>query len=106
MPAYDDNPQVTGSYVWITADGTADRRSRASQVAAHKRRYEAAHGVMLEKITTSYSETPGFLHRTAVRYRINRPVKVPRKRFRRSENPGLNSRQRRKLQLSSHWVTA
>jgi hypothetical protein len=73
MPAYDDNPAVTGDYVWITADGTAGRRSRAAQVNAAKRAYERSHGVTLTLLARSYSETYGFLHRSAFRYEIGRP---------------------------------
>lgn len=82
MPAYDDNPNLTGDYVWIKAENTTgrngpDRRSRASQVTAHKKRYERTHGVTLEKLTTSYSETCGFTHQTAIRYKIIRPANLP-----------------------------
>jgi hypothetical protein len=73
MAAYDDNPNLTGNYVWITADDTADRHSRAAQVNAAKRAYEHEHSVTLTLLAKSYSETPGFLHRSAFRYEVGRP---------------------------------
>lgn len=83
MPAYDDNPQVTGDYVWITAENSVtgnvppNRRGRASMITAHKKRYERDHGVTLENITSNHSETCGFMHQTNVRYKIIRPVVAP-----------------------------
>ena len=62
MSAYDDNPNVVGSFVWIMADDTAGRRSRASQIGAARRAYEQAHGVELRLLARSYDETPGFRH--------------------------------------------
>jgi hypothetical protein len=69
---YDDNPRVTGDYVWISCDDTSGRRSRAAQIIAHKRRYMVAHNVTLAFSSVSYSESDGFLSRTAIRYRITR----------------------------------
>jgi hypothetical protein len=74
MAAYDDNPQAVGDYVWISADDTTGRRSRAAQISAARKAYREAHGVTLTLIAQSYSETPGFLSRSAFRYRINRPA--------------------------------
>ena len=79
MPAYDDNPGVTGDYVWIKAENTAgrygpERRPRASMITACKLRYQREHNVTLEKLTISYSESWGFLHQTAIRYKIIRPA--------------------------------
>lgn len=78
MTAYDDNPRVTGDYVWIKAENCTgrygpDRRGRASAINAGKRAYEREHGVTLELLAKSYSETWGFLHQSAFRYRIHRP---------------------------------
>lgn len=70
--AYNDNPRGTGDYVWIKADSTGNRRSRAAQIGAEKRAYQKEHGVTLKFITMNRDETYGFLHRTAVRYRIVR----------------------------------
>lgn len=72
MTAYDDNPRVIGDYVTITADDTTDRHSRASQINGARRRYESEHDVTLKLVSTSYSETHGFLARSAFRYRITR----------------------------------
>jgi hypothetical protein len=72
VTAYNDNPQAIGDYVWINADDTAGRRSRAAQINAARKAYQAEHGVTLTLIAQSYSETPGFLARSAFRYRINR----------------------------------
>lgn len=79
MPAYDDNPDVIGDYMWIKAENCAgrngpDRRGRASAVNAAKRAYEREHGVTLALLCKSYSETHGFLHQSAFRYRIIRPA--------------------------------
>lgn len=73
MTAWNDNPDVTGDYVWIKADSTDSRRSRAGEASAERARYQREHGVRLELIARDYSETPGFLSRSAFRYRINRP---------------------------------
>jgi hypothetical protein len=72
VTAHNDNPRAAGGYVWIRADDTAGRRSRAAQARAERRRYELAHGVTLALVTRSYDEAPGFLHRSAFRYRITR----------------------------------
>jgi hypothetical protein len=68
MPVYDDNPAMTGRYVTITADCTTGRRSRAAQINNYRRRFEREHGVRLALLTRSYSETYGFLSRSAFRY--------------------------------------
>jgi hypothetical protein len=70
--AYNDNPRVTGDYVWITCDATAGRRSRAAHISHECRRYQAEHGVTLTLLAKSYSETYGFLHQSSFRYRITR----------------------------------
>ena len=72
MTAYDDNPACAGNYVWIKADDTAGRQSRAAQINAAKRAYERKQSVLLALLHKSYSETPGFLHQSAFRYRIAR----------------------------------
>jgi hypothetical protein len=72
--AYNDNPRVTGDYVWITCDDTAGRRSRAAHINHERRRYAEVHGVTLTLLAKSYSESPGFLHRSSFRYRITRPA--------------------------------
>jgi hypothetical protein len=107
MTAYDDNPEARGDWVWVTADDSTDRRSRASQVTAHRRRYEKAHGVRLEFITKHYSETPGFLSRSAFRYRILRPKPAAPVRLHsttirppRPSKPEPNARQRRTARRS------
>jgi hypothetical protein len=76
MPAYDDNPDATGDYVQITCDATTGRRSRAAQINAARRRYQSGHGVTLTLIARSYSETHGFMHRSAFKYEIGRPGQV------------------------------
>lgn len=76
MSAYNDNPDVAGDYVWIKADDNTDRRSRAAQANAERRRYEREHGVTLTLIAKTYSETHGFLHQSAFRYEIGRPGQV------------------------------
>lgn len=63
---------ATWDYIWINADDTTDRRSRAAQANAARRSFERAHNVTLTLVTRSYSETPGFLYRSAFRYRITR----------------------------------
>lgn len=72
MTAYDDNPQAIGGYVWIKADSTESRRSRAAWINAARKAYQAEHGVTLTLITKTYDETSGFLSRSAFRYRIIR----------------------------------
>jgi hypothetical protein len=72
MTAYNDNPYLVGDYVWITADDTAGRRSRAAQINAERRRYAREHHVTLKLLARSYDETIGFLHRSAFRYKIIR----------------------------------
>lgn len=70
--ADNDNPNAIGDYVWIKADSSGNRRSRAAEIGAEKRAYQKEHGVTLEFITMNRDEAPGFLSRTAVRYRITR----------------------------------
>jgi hypothetical protein len=60
----------TDRWIWIRADSTHGRRSRASAINAAKRAYERAHGVRLALISKSYSETHGFLSRSEFRYEI------------------------------------
>jgi hypothetical protein len=58
-------------FVTINADSTGDRRSRASAVNARKRYFEREARAKLTRIgEPSYSETPGFLSRTSIRYRV------------------------------------
>jgi hypothetical protein len=55
----------------VNADDSTDRRSRGAQAAAVKRAYERAQpGVRLSRASSSYSETPGFLARTSITYRV------------------------------------
>jgi hypothetical protein len=68
MSAYLDS--ATDGYIIINADSTAGRRSRAAQVNAAKRRYEAAHDITLTLVGKSYSETAGFLSRSSFRYQV------------------------------------
>lgn len=72
MSAYNDNPKCVGNYVDITCDDTRDRRSRGAQIAAVRVAYQGVHGVRLVPLSTSYDEAHGFLHRTRIRYRIER----------------------------------
>ena len=73
MSTYDDNPDASGGRVTITADSTLGRRSRAASIRAAKRAYEQGHqGVTLTLISRSYSETAGFLSRSAFTYTIGR----------------------------------
>lgn len=59
----------TDDFVTICADDNAGRRSRASQISALKRKYEAEKSCWLMLIYRSYSETPGFMSRSSFRYR-------------------------------------
>ena len=68
-----DNPGMVGQFVTITSDSTRDRRSRAGEINAGRRRYQREHGVTLTLVSKSYSETYGFLSRSAFRYSIERP---------------------------------
>jgi hypothetical protein len=70
VSAYSDNPNVVGNYVTFKCDDTTNRRSRAAQITAAVRKYERAHKVCLIHISSSYSETHGFLSQSALRYRI------------------------------------
>lgn len=72
IAASDENQAATQDFVWIHADDTTDRRSRAGQIGAERRRFELAHNVRLELLAKSYDEAPGFLHRSAFRFRITR----------------------------------
>jgi hypothetical protein len=71
MSAYEAS-YMNGHSVTIHADDSTDRRSRAAQATAVKRRYERLHGVRLTLASRSYSETHGFLSRSAFRYTIER----------------------------------
>lgn len=70
IAATDEDQAATQDFVWIHADDTTDRRSRAGQIGAERRRFELAHNVRLELIAKSYDEAPGFLHRSAFRFRV------------------------------------
>ena len=72
MSTYTNNPGATGDTVTITADSSLGRRSRAASIRAWARGYERAHGVTLTLASKSYSETPGFLARSAFTYTIGR----------------------------------
>lgn len=76
MGVYHDNPKAIGGYVWIKADSTRDRRSRAGQIHHARIAYEEEHNVKLELITKSYDEAYGFLHQSAFRYKIIRKEDV------------------------------
>ncbi len=73
MMAWADNPAAAGRFVTIYADDSGGRRSRASQIGARKRVYEAEHQVTLALLSKSYDEMHGFLARSAFRYEIIRP---------------------------------
>lgn len=60
----------SSNYVWITADSSGNRRSRASQIAVVKHNWEAGTGKRLTFDHASYSETHGFLARSEFRYKI------------------------------------
>lgn len=65
--------ELSDDFITINADDTSDRRSRAAQISAHKRRQEKALGVTLTLISKSHSETHGFLAQSSFRYRVARP---------------------------------
>lgn len=69
-----DNPDGHGQFVTITSDGTTTRQARAGEINAEKRRYEKKFNVKLTLLSKSYSETHGFLLRSAFRYRIGRYI--------------------------------
>jgi hypothetical protein len=77
MSTYDDNPTATGGSVTITADDSLGRRSRAAQIRQAARAYAQEHAVTLTLIGRSYSETHGFLSRSAFTYTIGRGERVP-----------------------------
>jgi hypothetical protein len=58
--------------LWLRADLTSDRRTRASAINALKRAIEKTYAVKLVKVSTSYDETYGFLPRTEIRYKVER----------------------------------
>lgn len=62
--------------VYIRADDSTGRRSRASQITARKLRYERERGVTLTLVSKSYSETYGFLSRSEFRYSMRRAPRV------------------------------
>jgi hypothetical protein len=72
MPVYSNNPDALGDSVTITCDDTLGRRSRAAQIRAAVRAYERDHGVKLTLAGRDYSETHGFLSRSAFAYNISR----------------------------------
>ena len=72
MTTCNDNPGAAGNRVTITADSSLGRRSRAAQIRAAARHYAQRHGVTLTLAGRSYSETPGFLSRSAFTYDISR----------------------------------
>jgi hypothetical protein len=72
MTTYNDNPNASGGQVTITCDDTLGRRSRAAQIRAAVRAYERDHGVKLTLAGRDYSETHGFLSRSAFTYDISR----------------------------------
>lgn len=69
MPAY---TETVADDVYIRADDTTGRRSRASQITARKLSYQRERGVILTLVSKSYSETFGFLSRSEFRYRVSR----------------------------------
>ena len=69
MPAY---TETVADDVYIRADDTTDRRSRASQITARKLSYQRERGVSLTLVSKSYSETYGFLSRSEFRYSSRR----------------------------------
>jgi hypothetical protein len=72
VTAYNDNPRCVGDYVVISADSTADRRSRAAEIGKEVGKYKRQHGVALELAGKWYDEKQGFLYRSEFRYRIVR----------------------------------
>lgn len=63
---------ASAGIVAIQADDSTDRRSRASQAGTVKRAYEREHNVTLTLVSTSYSETHGFLARSRFNYSVTR----------------------------------
>lgn len=63
-----------GSYgpLVLRCDNTRDRKSRGKSIGSLKLAIERHYRVKLTKISTSYSETYGFLSRTEIRYRIGK----------------------------------
>lgn len=106
MLAYNDNPTATGSYVWITADTTTGRRSRASAISAARRAYERAHGVTLSLLAKSYSETPGFMARSSFRYRIRRLTPATVRTYRRVRAAGWTAADAYRFAVDDARLTA
>lgn len=94
MPAY---TETVGADVYIRADDTTDRRSRAAQITARKLRYERERHAVLTLVSKSYSETHGFLSRSEFRYSASYEARVAELTMQRDEGNDYGEDEAREL---------